>query len=503
MKKVNLIYLYIQITVIFFSCSKNYKGNTDKNDVNYYSQENYNRTAAEWEPALGALVVWPLSIPYKLVIELAKDEHLFTVVESEDARKEAEHWFSQWQIDLNRVTFIYAQQGEDSWWTRDWGPSAIFTPNHTFKLGDGKYIYSTPITNLTCNDSLQFIYFDKNNKIELTQVDDDATIAVGKQLGFELLDLPFNNTGGNVLNDGLGTAFSTCVIYAENKFHGLDENEFLRLNDSLLGFKRYNIISNFEKRGIQHIDCLLKLIDEETILVAEPPSDHELHKVYNDIVHQELSKLKTAYNRPYKILRIKTARYNRNQLAAYTNSLILNNTVYVPLFNIDQDSVAIKTWANVMPGYKIKGFKFLIDEEPLVSDKLKSHYVNYGWNSGDALHCRTRAIWNPEMLFISIKKIEPEVKSNQDLILFASIIDYSKKGLIKSEAKLFWRLVGEDRWNTEPLNQTENENHFFAQIPNQKSGAIVEYYITAASISGNRESRPSTAPLGAYKFTIK
>jgi hypothetical protein len=32
---------------------------------------------AEWEPAIGVLIAWPLSIPKELVMELAKDTKLY------------------------------------------------------------------------------------------------------------------------------------------------------------------------------------------------------------------------------------------------------------------------------------------------------------------------------------------------------------------------------------------------------------------------------------------
>jgi agmatine deiminase len=73
----------------------------------------------------------------------------------------------------------------------------------------------------------------------------------------------------------------------------------------LLGFKTYHILSNFELTGIQHIDCFMKLLDEERILVAEPPKDHILYPIYERIVEHELKNLKTIYGRPYQIQRIK------------------------------------------------------------------------------------------------------------------------------------------------------------------------------------------------------
>jgi hypothetical protein len=37
------------------------------------------RVAAEWEPALGALVVWPPVVPDELLVEIATDARLFLI----------------------------------------------------------------------------------------------------------------------------------------------------------------------------------------------------------------------------------------------------------------------------------------------------------------------------------------------------------------------------------------------------------------------------------------
>ncbi|HLG41054.1 MAG TPA: agmatine deiminase family protein [Chitinophagaceae bacterium] len=495
----------ILIVLVFFptSCSDNPKNNKEASEPNFYTQSNTNRVAAEWEPVTGTMIVWPLCIPYKLVIELAKDNHLFTLVENEDSKKEALRWYTKWGIDSSNNTFIYAPQGIDSWWVRDWGPSAVFTPDGKMKLADGKYIYSTPVTKIECDDSLRFLYTSGDNAIIKTETDDNATQYLGKGLNIELLDLPFINTGGNVLTDGLGTAFSTCILVNENQFFGVAKEKFLDLNKKLLGFDRYNIVSNFEKGGVQHIDCYMKLLDEERILVAEPPKDHGLFQIYENIVQNELKKLKSPYGRPYQILRIKTGQYKYHQLAAYTNSLILNKTIYVPLFHIKEDSIALKRWHEVMPGYTIKGFGFEFSDQPLITPKMRKLYSDYGWNFSDALHCRTRAVWDSQMLFISTKRIDAEVDSKHSNIVYATIIDYSKKGLQKEQSKLFWRVSGEMDWNTISLNQIENTNHFLAEIPFNKSDKTIEYYVSAASQSGRKETQPRTAPKGTYQFMIK
>jgi agmatine/peptidylarginine deiminase len=489
--------------VATWSCSGKLNKSIDLSEANFYTQRDHNRVAAEWEPALGTMITWPLCIPHKLVIELAKDNHLYTLVANKTSKKEALEWYTKWGIDSTKNTFVFAPQGIDSWWVRDWGPSAVFKVGGKMKLGDGKYVYSTPYTGIQCGDSLGFIYKMKDNTIIKTETEDSETLYLGQALNIELLDLPFVNTGGNVQTDGLGTAFSTCVLLNENRFFGVPQEKFFDLNKNLLGLDRYHIISNFETRGIQHIDCFMKLLDEERILVAEPPKDHYLYNTYENIVKNELSKLISPYGRPYQILRVKTSRFRKEALAAYTNSLILNKTVYVPLYKIKEDSIALQTWREVMPGYTIKGFEFDLVDEPFTTQQMKDHYQTYGWVGDDGLHCRTRAVWDSAMLFITTKRIEPEVNSNHANIVCTTIIDYSKIGLVKEKCNLFWKMAGETDWNKIVLNQVEGTDHFFAEIPLHKSGTTIEYYVSATSNSGRMETQPRTAPLGTYKFAIK
>ncbi|MEY3423074.1 MAG: hypothetical protein RIR48_3404, partial [Bacteroidota bacterium] len=370
-------------------------------------------------------------------------------------------------------------------------------------LGDGKYIYATPDSGLECSDTLMFIYRDKNNNIIKTEIDDNATVPVGKRLKIPVLELPFITTGGNVLTDGLGSAFSSCILLNENKFFNVPEAQFYKLNEKLLGFKKYHILSNFEKFGIQHLDCFMKLLDEERILVAEPPKDHELYPIYENIVENELKKLTSFYGRPYKILRLKIDRYEGDHLAAYTNSIIVNKTIYVPLFQIKTDSAALQTWQEAMPGYTVKGFTYALKDEPFLDKNTKNKYSSgYGWNHGDALHCRTRAVWDRDMLFISTKRIEKPKDSNQKNIVYTTIIDYSKKGILKDKTLLYWRISGENNWRSVVLNATENPTHFYGEIPFNNKGYTIEYYISAESKSVRKETQPRTAPLGFYTLKL-
>jgi len=246
------------------------------------------------------------------------------------------------------------------------------------------------------------------------------------------------------------------------------------------------VVPNFELFGIQHIDCFLKLLDEERILVARPPAGHP-HSERAEAIVRELSSLRNAHGRPYEIIRIDTPPYWWDFMPAYTNSLILNRKVLVPLYGIPADRDALETWRSAMPGYEVIGFEHdggLLER----------------WMSFDALHCRTRAIWDPEMLHMAHRRIDRTVEPAESFPIEVRIVDHSRAGLIAEELQLSWRPAGEDRWRVIPMEATARPETFAASIPGADADRGIEYFLSAADRSGRRESLPRTAPDDYYSF---
>ncbi len=472
---------------------------------NTFSPTNQTRMVAEWEPAIGVLVSWPPSIPHKLYQELAKDTKLYILVENRKAMQDAIGWLTKWDIYPDRVKFITSTQGVDVSWTRDWGPHAVYDTSGVMKLADGMYVYSTPMSGYACDDSLQFLFYEANGDIDLTIEDDRIPGYIASSLDMDMVELKFAFTGGNVISDGQQSAFSTCVLLNENKFIGLDENKFRSEAERLLGITNYNILSNFEERGIQHIDCFMKMLDEERLLVMRPPADHPASVVYEGIVEHELSHLTNAFGRPYQILRLDTDVFDEDhpdELAAYSNSLILNKVIYVPLFGIPQDTVALRQWGEAMPGYTIKGFEFVVGREPKMDQNVYKHYGTIGWTGGDALHCRTRAVWEPTMLYISVDRIPVQVAKAASYPLDVILKDYSAGKLMDESLRVLWRVKGQQDWNNELLKPTDVPDHYAASIPGGQAGVTIEYYIAARSYWGTKATMPRVVPEGYYEFSI-
>ncbi|HXH28153.1 MAG TPA: agmatine deiminase family protein, partial [Candidatus Polarisedimenticolia bacterium] len=438
-----------------------------------------------WEPALGAMVAWPPIVPESLLVEIARDDRLYLLVEDPAGQAEAEQAMARLHIDPARVQFIVAPAGDGRSWPRDWGPFPLFDGEGTFRLVAHRFV-DYPGATANCDG---WLYSERLLYFMDFRPDDATTAVVARTLGFPLTSLPFALTGGNALVDGHGTAFSTCVMLNENRrTFGMGETEFYRAVEDALGITRYVIVPNFEWFGIQHIDCLLKPLDEETILVKRLPEGHPDHDAIEAIV-RDLAARTGPYGRPYRIRRIDTPPYLFGFFVPnYTNSLILNRKILVPLYGIPADQKALATWREIMPGYEVIGFR---NDSP------------YDWNWLDALHCRVRAVWDPGMLYLSHRRIDASVAPAASYPVEVTIRDYSRAGLVPDELRLFWRLRGESAWRSLQLSPGSAPHTYEGAIPSAGSGRTVEYYLSAADRSGRHETLPRVAPQGFYSFSIR
>ncbi len=429
------------------------------------------RAVAEWEPAAGTLIRWPLGIPYSLVRELAEDDSLYVLCETQAAETAARSGFQNNGVNLAHCRFL--RIGTYSHWTRDWGPHSVFD-------GDGTWGIVDPLFN-----GYPWVPPDgPGKKGRGWEEDDGVNELLAAQTGCPLWAMPAYCTGGNLMADGYGAAFSTRQMINEN-LPLMSEEEFRAAAEMYLGIRDYVFLHGTEDLGIQHIDCWAKLLDEETILVKRVPAWHEEHPRIEQNV-QILEGLTNCHGRPYRIVRIDTPPYNSNDVAAYTNSLILNRKVYVPTFGIEADAVALETYRAAMPGYEVLGFA--ASGSP--------------WYYYDALHCRTMGIADRHMLRIAHRPLDGEMPALDELPVRALIDDRSEAGLVASELRVRWRRQGETPWQSVPLAPLAAPDSFEARIPGQAPGTWVEYYLEAADSSGRHESRPPSAPGGFYRFTV-
>ncbi len=330
------------------------------------------RMAAEWEPAKAILIAWPLRLPEAFVRDVATEVALLVTVADDRARNDAQSQFASWGIPVDRVDFVTTEQGDGYYGSRDWGPHAVFDGDGRGQLVDARYIdypvsaaKSSTLYWLTKLDHLSF------------RAEDDAPAAVARVLGLPRIEVPVALTGGSIETDGRGTAFVTEAVLEENEALGVPRDRFLSRVAAVYGLRRVIALPKFEALGVHHIDCLLKLLGEDRIVVKRPPRDHfEFHGI--EKIVKKLRSETSVHGTPYRVFRIDTPRYRDEELANYTNALILNAQVYVPLFGIEADETALARWRELLPDHEVRGYLY---------------GGEHGWSYTDALHCRTKAVW--------------------------------------------------------------------------------------------------------------
>jgi hypothetical protein len=250
--------------------------------------------------------------------------------------------------------------------------------------------------------------------------------------------------------------------------------------EDYLGITDYVVLPDISDYGIHHIDCWMKLLSEETILVKEvSPSHPDYDELEANVA--TLQTLTSCYGRPYEIVRVYCGSIGGSDVAAYTNSMILNDKVFAPLYGISTDSTALATYQAAMPGYEIHGY-----DGSFLSD--------------DAIHCRSMEIHDSRMLVVDTKPLQDMETNAGPYGVSAYIDDRSETGLVSDSILVYWRLSGESGFSHLDLQATAHPDSYYAEIPLQADSTCVEYYVFARDNSGRRSFRPLVAPASWFSF---
>ncbi len=451
------------------------------------------RLAAEWEPAVGVLIGWPLHLPEDLVIALAEEVPLHVVVAGEDAEREAREQLAEWGLPPERLRFLRARQSSGHYGTRDWGPFALFDEEGNLSLLDARYV-DYPLSRAGVDEPLAWL---RQVMPGFTlESENAAPAALAEQLGLPRVETRLAFTGGNVELDGMGTAFSTEVLARENEALGVPRAEALAEAKRLLGIERWIFLPDFEADwGAQHIDCVARLLDEERFLVKRVSPESPDHGAIERLV-AAIGRLETPWGRPYEVLRIDAGRYEGAGLldgglrdASYVNALVLNGSVFVPLFGIESDEPALAAWRAAMPGYRVRGFRYADPERR--------------WTYTDALHCRTKALFDPRMLALRHRRVRGPVEARTAPEIVVDAVGGSGDGLAGDSVRVHWRLRGEEPWRASALApDASRAGRFVGSIPAAPPGTTVEYWVSAESRLGRRATKPPVAPAGFFAFAV-
>ena len=404
------------------------------------------RNVAEFEPCTGALIRYPLGIPYNLIREMTEDVIVHVVVNSSNYNAAVSNFLAN-AVDTSRVEFIVAPN--NSIWTRDYGPWFVFDGNGDQVILD--HYYNRP-----------------------ARPDDNVIPSVlGARWGVPVVEHDLWHTGGNYMTEGHGLSYSSDLVWNENP--SMNQAQIAQFMLDYYGVDEYNVLPDIALSGIHHIDTWGKLLDEETVLMKEvAPSHADYARVEANVA--TVQGLTNKYGRPFRVVRVFCPSIPTGNVAAYTNSLILNDKVLVPIFNrTPWDSLALEAYKQNMPGYEVLSFMYS------------------GWITDDALHCRVMGIADRYMLRVDHNPVQ-EATSGAPAPVSVYIDDRSETGIDLAQTALHWRVEGAPSFEVVPLLPDAEADWYVADIPSQDPGAEVEYYVIAADNSGRVAARPRPAP---------
>jgi len=431
------------------------------------------RTIAEWEELQALLVAWK-SYPgiLRQIVKAAKAEtRVLIAYEPPDSPASLTSYLAAGGVDTVNVTFLPVPI--NSVWSRDYGPWSVYT-NDVDTLATVDWIYNRP-----------------------RPEDDAVPVNVANFLGtplYQTISPPDNlvHTGGNFMTDGFGTGFSSNLVLEENSpAGGFGINHTPGEVDSIMlrymGISRYIRMDTLPNDVIHHIDMHMKLLDEETILMGQyPPGVSDGPQIEANLLYV-LNNFPSVFGTPYKVVRIPMPDDNGlypstgGDYFTYTNSSFINKTVILPVYGIAEDSIAVQTYRENLPGYKIVP-------------------VNCSGMIGalGALHCITKEIGAENPLLISHQPLPNTADTLNSYTVSARM--QHRAGVI--DANLYWRTDTLQPWQQVMMNPVGPTWFWNGSIPAQAAGTTVYYYISATAQGGKTQVRPMPAPAGYWKFDV-
>ncbi|MCC7244833.1 MAG: agmatine deiminase family protein [Saprospiraceae bacterium] len=457
------------------------------------------RTMAEWEELQAICITWKnnFSTSRKIILsEIVRAARLECKViiacESSGSINFVKDFLTSQNVDFSsQVEFIVAPS--DTIWIRDFGPNCVYY-NDVDSLAIVDWIYN-----------------------RAGRVNDDAIPGrIANYLNlpvFAMTTAPYDlvHTGGNFMTDGLGTGFSSELIFRNNNLETDGECDYF--NDVLgfsnhtevtidsimqrfMGIKRYIKLHELPYDCIHHIDMHIKLLDEETLLVGQYPEGIADGPQIEANLQYIINNFQTAFGTPFKVVRIPMPPDANGDYPdvpeadyrTYVNSVMVNKTILVPGYEEKYDTTALRIWKQVMPGYQV----VLINSQALIS-------------ASGALHCITREIGASDPLRIVHQPLRSVVEES------GATNGYNITALIQhrsgiANAQIHYRRKDEQTWKSIDMASVspDSVDYWRGWIP-QQPGYLdsIYYYISANSVNGKTQMRPLPGAPAAWRFMIK
>ena len=454
------------------------------------------RAMAEWEELEALAISWNASTNARRnilteIVRAAREEcRVIVCCNTSTIVNEAKNFLTGKAVDISsNVEFLVAPN--NSIWIRDYGPNTIYANDvDSLYLVDWIYNRNRPYDDLIPQQIGDYL---------------DVPVYATSEAPFDLV-----NTGGNFMSDGLTTGFASKLVFRNNDqtkngecsnlndIYGATNHTEASIDDNMrqfMGIERYIKFNELTYDCIHHIDMHIKLLDEETILLGKYPEGIADGPQIEANLAYLLDNHLSAFGTPYKVIRIDMPPDFGNvypdqggSYRTYVNSVFVNKTVLLPVYEEKYDSTALRVWREALPGYKIVG----INSNDLIT-------------LDGAIHCITKEIGVADPLRIVHQPLRdvfqtPDNPQNypvHTLLQHRNGVDGGRVWYTTDTAAA-WKFV-----DMTPFQPNDTANIWVGYIPLQNVGSTVYYYIEAKADGGQRTRvRPMPAPSGWWKFRV-
>jgi len=416
---------------------------------------------AEFNNAEGVMIGWPgwgQQILSDIARAVAVDYKVF-VVTSSDLMGSAENYLTFSNVNMGNVFFVLDENiTNSSMWIRDYGPFYIYEDGETAIV-----------------DFFYGIYVG----------DDEIPYTIAEYADINYYESELLHHGGNFITDGNRMGFCTTNIFEHNQAYSEIEirNDF----QQFLGIDSLVVIDHLINDGTGHIDMSCKLLNDTLFIVGEYenpedgfPGNYEL---LNDMT-EYFQSLVNLDGRPFAVERVPMPPLGYDGPAgivpySYTNSLIINNKVLVPVYGFESDQTALDIYQDLMPGYEIIG--------------IDSDFIIDWWG---AVHCVSKLYYGEDPLIILHEPVMESQNNTTTEISFRVNPKFSR-----SDASVFFRNISDTDFIE--IEASHFQGIWTAEIP--VSIENIEYYINGNSISGVTNFQallPSSAPSNVFTIEV-
>lgn len=326
---------------------------------------------AENLPHEGTWLIWPHRYTYgveyqrelediwvQMVEALHTDERVHIIAYSKEEQIRIERLLTDTAVDMKQIDFLIAKS--DDVWVRDTGPLFLLDGNNKTVIAD--------------------FGFDGWGKKVSYKNDDKIPKEVGKQKDIHTIDISsFILEGGAVEVDGNGTLMGALSsVVSKNRNSGLTVKQAEEYLSNYLGIRNFIWLEGVIDEDITdaHIDGMARFLNSQTILTV---SQRDFRKLYEHINMDDYTKLKEARNvdgKPYNIVELPLTKKiveGADCYGSYLNYYIGNKVVLVPIYEDENDEIAIQNIQKLYPNREIV---------PIV--------VNNLYQYGGMIHCVTQ-----------------------------------------------------------------------------------------------------------------